>query len=168
MIFRLSAGKLDPGAPDIEEIELLFLDGPGGADQPVIPLVGRRCDVPALHDLDSETTRGGSVVVSEPLALHEVAFGRNGALLVLCGELETADLGLDPLQGFTGFALRMEYGTLLAVVKLMRADRYRLVIRGDSRQVELVPAAALDHEACQIFLVQPLHHQNDDAPFPYR
>ena len=82
-------GELDPGAPDIEEIEVLLLDGLGGTDRPVIPLIGRRRDVPTLHDLDSETRRGGSVVVPEPLALHEVAFGRNGALLVLCGELET-------------------------------------------------------------------------------
>ena len=141
-----------------------MLDGPGGTDRPVIPLIGRRRDVPALHDPDSGTTRGGGVVVLEPLALDEVAFGRNGALLVLCGELETADAGLDLLQGLSGFALRMEYGTRLAEVKLLRADRHRLVIRGDSRQVELVPAAALDHQACQVFLVQPLHHQDDDAP----
>ena len=50
------------------------------------------------------------------------------------------------------------------MVKLIRADRHRLVIRGDSRQTELMPAAALDHEACQVFLVQPLQHQDDDAP----
>ena len=157
-------GELDPGAPDIEEIELLLLDGPGGADRPVIALVGRRRDVPALHDPDPGTARGGSVIGPEPLALDEVAFGRNGALLVLCGELETADLGLDPLQGLAGLALRMEYGTRLAVVKFMRADRHRLVIRGDRRETELMPAAALDHEAGEVFLVQPLHHQDDDAP----
>jgi hypothetical protein len=74
--------------------------------------------------------------MSKPFASDQVAFDRDRTLLILAGEQKTADLGFNPLQGRSAFALWMEQIAGLARVGQAMAQRDRLLLHRDGRQVE--------------------------------
>src|SRR5271169_1557468 len=148
----------------IDQIKLLALDPPAGADAEIAELGRLVGGVPALHDAVEGLRQFSRRVMLEPRRLDETAAQWRRGLLVLAGEVILPDRPADLLEHCRRLPLGVQrLATLPGKVPRPphRLDRPGLVLLGDRREVHDLPILLGQHVADQIILVQPVHDQDN-------
>src|SRR5580704_18282906 len=150
---------------DMQQIKLLPLEPPGGADTVVAQLRVLVCRIPALkYDFEFRRLFSGSIEL-KPLGFYHAAARRRRLLLVLSGDVVFSDGAAYMLEHRHGFALRVQGfagGTVYGASAEEGTNNVGFLFFGDGWQSYMFPLLLLQDMADQIVLVQALH-KNDDA-----
>ena len=126
-------------AQKVDKIEILALHQPGGAHRVVAELSRLRRDIPTLNDRVTGLACRQLIVRSKPLPSNDLTLKRDGSLLILRGEVETADRLLDTVQvGFRLSRFVKEFPWPFRV-KPVGCDADALLGFSDRREAEVNP-----------------------------
>src|ERR1700722_9218882 len=133
----LEIGVVETPAEDIDQVIILSLDTPGGANGIVIEFGGFRSSVPALDDAHKPARHVVWTVGAQPFALDEIAPNRDRPLLVLRREVVEPDPASHGLVFSYRLSVRMKGLAGLTDEtpgSVRRPERHAFRLLGDGRE----------------------------------
>src|SRR5262249_13711107 len=156
-------GIVDALAPQIEQVAVVTAGEPDRSNGIVGQLRAFHRGIETDDQKIVIPISWSDLVFLEPLGLDDVAGKGNRLLLILRRKEQFGHLPFQALKVFQRFTSWIDHGAGFSPINASRADRNRLVLLCNGRDLEVMPSALFEQAASQIVFMQALHDDHDRA-----